>query len=87
MTGILLLTPGVPEVLAYALNADVFINFPVLKHHVATKITMGLKNMMGLVWERGVFHSTDLLQTIAELAATRGITENGPTTPPAQPEI
>lgn len=71
------------------LEADAFINFPVLKHHVTTKITMGLKNMMGLVWDRGVFHSTDLLQSIADLAAyrkphltildaTRGITDNGP---------
>lgn len=74
------------------LEADVFINFPVLKHHNTTKITMGLKNMMGLVWDRGVFHSTDLLQCIADLAAfrsphltildaTRGITSNGPMGP------
>ncbi len=75
-----------------ALEADVLINFPVLKHHSTTKITMGLKNMMGLVWDRGVFHSTDLLQSIADLAsfrkphltildATRGITDNGPSGP------
>lgn len=74
------------------LEADVFINFPVLKHHNAAKITMGLKNLMGLVWDRGVFHSTDLLLGIAELAAfrkphltildaTRGITDNGPMGP------
>ncbi|HWR40009.1 MAG TPA: DUF362 domain-containing protein [Patescibacteria group bacterium] len=71
------------------LAADVFINFPILKHHGITKLTMGLKNMMGLVWDRGYFHRTDLNQTIAELAAfrkphltildaTRGITANGP---------
>ena len=74
------------------LNADVFINFPILKHHSITKLTLGLKNMMGLVWDRGYFHSTDLIQCIAELAsfrkphltivdATRGITDNGPTGP------
>jgi uncharacterized protein (DUF362 family) len=50
---------------------------------------MGLKNMMGLVWDRGYFHRTDLNQTIAELAAyrrpdltildaTRGIIDHGP---------
>jgi len=74
------------------LEADVFINFPILKHHNATKLTMSLKNMMGLVWDRGVFHRTNLHQAIAELAsfkkphltimdATRGITENGPMGP------
>lgn len=76
------------------LEADVFINFPVLKHHNSTKVTMGLKNLMGLVWDRGIFHSTDLLLGIAELAAfrkphltildaTRGITSNGPMGPGA----
>lgn len=74
------------------LDADVFINFPILKHHSITKITMGLKNMMGLVWDRGYFHRTDLNQAIAELTAfrkpnliildaTRGIINNGPTGP------
>ena len=71
------------------LEADVFINMPILKHHNITDVTMGLKNMMGLVWNRGIFHSTDLHQCIAELAAVkkpsltildalRGITAKGP---------
>jgi uncharacterized protein (DUF362 family) len=71
------------------LAADVFINFPILKHHNGTKLTLGMKNMMGLVWDRGYFHRTDLMQGIAELAgfhkphltivdATRGIADNGP---------
>lgn len=74
------------------LEADVFINFPILKHHNGAKVTMGLKNMMGLVWDRGIFHRTDLQQAIAELAhfhqpdltildATRGIIDNGPMGP------
>ncbi|HWR09073.1 DUF362 domain-containing protein [Sporomusa sp.] len=74
------------------LEADVFINFPILKHHGITKLTLGMKNMMGLVWDRGYFHRTDLIQGIAELAAfrkphltildaTRGITDNGPVGP------
>lgn len=73
-------------------NADVLINFPILKHHMMTKITMSLKNMMGLVWDRGQFHRTDLHQAIAELNAfrkpdliildaTRGIIDHGPTGP------
>jgi uncharacterized protein (DUF362 family) len=74
------------------LEADVFINMPILKDHVGTRLTMGLKNMMGLVWDRGHFHRTDLNRCIAELAtfkkphlsildAFRGITDNGPTGP------
>lgn len=74
------------------LNADVLINFPILKHHMMAKVTMGLKGMMGLVWDRGYFHKTDLNHTIAELAAyrkpdltildaTRGIIDHGPTGP------
>lgn len=74
------------------LEADVFINFPILKHHGITKVTLGMKNMMGLVWDRGYFHKTDLNQAIAELAAyrkpqltimdaTRGIIDHGPVGP------
>ncbi len=74
------------------LEADVFINMPILKHHDITEVTMGLKNMMGLVWDRGVFHTYDLHQCIAELAAfkkpnltildaLRGITNKGPMGP------
>ena len=32
-----------------ALNADVFINVPVAKHHQFTKVTLGLKNVMGVM--------------------------------------
>lgn len=77
---------------ADVLNADVFINFPILKHHNTTNLTIGMKNMMGLIWDRGYFHRTDLTQCIAELMAfhkpdltiidaTRGIINNGPTGP------
>ncbi|MGE5403341.1 MAG: DUF362 domain-containing protein, partial [Candidatus Saccharibacteria bacterium] len=74
------------------LEANVFINFPILKHHGSTTLTMGLKNLMGLVYDRGIFHATDLDRTIAELAmfkkphltildAMKGITDNGPMGP------
>ena len=73
-------------------DADVLINMPILKHHMMTKVTLSLKNMMGLVWDRGYFHRTDLNQAIAELNAYRkpdliildaikGITDRGPTGP------
>ncbi|MEG6586745.1 DUF362 domain-containing protein [Dendrosporobacter sp. 1207_IL3150] len=74
------------------LEADVFINMPILKHNYATDVSIGLKNLMGLVWDRGYFHKSDLHLCIAELAAfkkpnltiidaIRGITSNGPTGP------
>lgn len=74
------------------LEADVFINMPIMKNHTMTTVTMGLKNMMGLVWDRGYFHRTDLHQAIAELTAyckptliimdaIKGIIDHGPTGP------
>ena len=74
------------------LDADLFINFPILKHHRGAKLTLGMKNQMGLIWDRGYFHRTDLHQCIADLTAfrkphltildaIRGITDNGPVGP------
>ncbi len=48
------------------LNADVFINVPVLKHHSSAKITIAMKNLMGVVWDRRYWHSNDLHQCIAD---------------------
>jgi uncharacterized protein (DUF362 family) len=53
------------------LNSDVFINVPILKHHSSSKVTIGMKNLMGIVWDRGYFHSNDLHQCIADCAAWR----------------
>ena len=71
------------------LEADVFINVPVLKNHIATKLTIGMKNLMGVVWDRGWWHRNDLHQCIADFAsykvptltvvdAYRVLTANGP---------
>jgi uncharacterized protein (DUF362 family) len=38
------------------LNADVFINAPVAKHHGLSKLTLIQKNLMGIVYNRGVMH-------------------------------
>lgn len=39
------------------LDADVFINVPVAKHHGLTKLTLGLKNVMGVIGgNRGSIH-------------------------------
>ena len=50
------------------LETDVFINVPVLKDHNSTRMTCCLKNMMGVVWDRGFWHSNDLNQCIADYA-------------------
>jgi len=50
-------------------KADVLINLPTAKSHSATQLSLGLKNLMGLVWDRHTFHSDmDLHQGIADLA-------------------
>lgn len=53
------------------LDADVFINVPVLKHHSSSMLTVGMKNLMGVVWDRGFWHRNDLHQCIADFAAYR----------------
>lgn len=75
------------------LEGAVLINLPQAKHHVATNVSLGLKNLMGLVYNRNQFHHDfDLSQGIADLAtavtpaltivdATRIMTTKGPTGP------
>lgn len=72
------------------LTPHVLINIPVAKTHSATGVSFGMKNLMGLIWNRGSFHeSADLHQAIAELStmikprlvildATRALMTNGP---------
>lgn len=50
------------------LETDVFINVPVLKDHNSVRMTCCLKNTMGLVWDRGYWHSNNLNQCIADYA-------------------
>jgi len=50
------------------LESDVFINVPVLKHHSGSMMTSAMKNMMGVVWDRGFWHVNDLHQCIADYA-------------------
>jgi uncharacterized protein (DUF362 family) len=52
-------------------SSDVFINVPVLKHHSSTRVTIAMKNLMGVVWDRGFWHKNDLHQCIADFAAYR----------------
>ena len=47
-------------------ECDVWFNMPVLKHHGGAKMTASMKNLMGVVWDRGEFHRNDLHQCIAD---------------------
>ncbi|MBB4035539.1 uncharacterized protein (DUF362 family) [Dysgonomonas hofstadii] len=49
------------------IDCDVWINLPVLKHHGGANLTMSMKNYMGIVWDRRIFHRTDLQQCIADI--------------------
>jgi uncharacterized protein (DUF362 family) len=57
------------EIASDLLDADVFINMPIAKHHAGSRVTLTMKNLMGVNWDRIVFHQTDLHQAIAELAS------------------
>jgi len=53
------------------LSSDVFINVPVLKSHGSAKVTITMKNLMGIVWDRRFWHRNDLNQCIADFATYR----------------
>ncbi len=72
------------------LDADVVINVPIAKNHGNTRLTLGMKNLMGVILDRSGFHSRGLDQCIADLNsvvrpqltvvdAVRILTANGPT--------
>jgi uncharacterized protein (DUF362 family) len=72
-----------------ALSADVFINLPVLKHHGLSRLTIGMKNIMGIMGgNRGSIHKhldTALADVNAVFRphltivdATRVLTAHGP---------
>jgi uncharacterized protein (DUF362 family) len=60
-----------PLVHKLILEADVFINVPVLKHHGGAQMTCALKNFMGLVWDRRFMHQNNLNQCIADAGLIR----------------
>ena len=70
-------------------SSDKLINLPTAKSHSATGVSLGIKNLMGLIWDRGHLHRRNLDAAIAELAtvikpdltiidATRALTTGGP---------
>lgn len=55
------------RVLKQVLDADVFINVPIAKTHSGARLTLGMKNLMGIIQDRGAWHrSGDLHQCIAD---------------------
>jgi len=80
------------EILRDVLESDVFINFPIPKQHFATELTLGMKNLMGIIWDMEQLHKIDLHQCIADvntlrkpdlvvMDAVRILTTNGPKGP------
>lgn len=76
--------PVYPDVM----DCDLVINVPVVKHHSGATVTICMKNYMGVIEKRGVFHQ-DLATCIADMAAfmkpqlcvvdaTRILTAHGP---------
>ena len=53
------------------IECDVFINVPVLKHHDGAQISLAMKNLMGIVWDRRFWHNNDLQQCIADMVSYR----------------
>lgn len=53
------------------LEADVFINVPVLKDHSGAGMTCAMKNHMGIAWDRSEFHRLGLDQCIADACLYR----------------
>jgi len=51
------------------LKADVLIAVPVAKSHSATGVSLSMKGMMGLIYDRGIMHRMDLNETIVDLAS------------------
>jgi uncharacterized protein (DUF362 family) len=78
------------EVVRDILDDAVLISVPVAKSHSTTGVSLGLKGLMGLIWERESFHAQfDISQGIADLAtvirprltvldATRALASGGP---------
>lgn len=48
-------------------ESDVWFNVPTLKHHGGASMSIAMKNNMGIVWDRRIFHRAGLQQCIADL--------------------
>ena len=81
------------KIMKEVMRCDVLINLPTAKSHSATGVSLGMKGLMGVIWDRGSFHSkADLNQAIADLStvvkpaltiidASRALINGGPSGP------
>jgi uncharacterized protein (DUF362 family) len=53
------------------IESDVIINVPVLKNHGGAVMSLAMKNLMGVVLDRGFYHRNDLQQCIADFVTYR----------------
>ncbi|MCL2283022.1 MAG: DUF362 domain-containing protein [Fibromonadales bacterium] len=49
------------------LECDAWINVPILKHHGGANMSISMKNLMGIIWDRKIFHISNLQQCIADV--------------------
>jgi uncharacterized protein (DUF362 family) len=71
------------------LNADVLINVPIAKHHSLARLTLGMKNLMGVIYDRPAMHrnlgqrladlSSRVSPTLTVVDAVRMLMDHGPT--------
>ena len=78
------------EVMKEVLDSHVLINLPQAKSHSNTGVSLGIKGLMGLIWDRWSFHARyNINQALADLAtvirphltildATRALVSGGP---------
>jgi uncharacterized protein (DUF362 family) len=78
------------EIMREVLDSQVLINIPTAKSHSATGVSLGIKGLMGLIYDRESFHSRyNMNQALADLAtvikpqltildATRALVTGGP---------
>ena len=78
------------EIAKAVLDADCMISVPVAKSHSATEVSLSIKGLLGVVWDRSFFHrSVELNQALADLStvvqsdlvivdAIRALQTNGP---------
>jgi uncharacterized protein (DUF362 family) len=76
------------EIYGDILKSDVLINVPIAKDHSLTRLTLGMKNLLGVVADRGSFHpnygqrladlNTKVRSSLTVVDAVRMLMEGGP---------
>ena len=66
------------EIMKEVLDSQVLISIPVAKSHSDTGVSMGIKGLMGLIWDRGSFHGKyNINQALADLATVSASAAHG----------